>query len=164
MITVTGGTKQQRSLVKEAAVYYLDVLLGRQEAAWVDVDVSLVKGLFEKEGCKADVDCLTEDDDDDTVLNFALQIDSAMNMAAILLALAHECVHIKQYAKQELKETGNWNISIFRGETYDLKKVKYFDAPWEIEAYGREDGLLYQFVTAKKLTRARWYTRDPDYL
>lgn len=160
MITVTGGTAKQRSLVKEAAEFYLCHLLTVQEVDGLIVEIELVKNLFAKEGYKADVGSMGDDGEHE----YELRIDSSMNLAAILQALAHECVHIKQYVSGEMQETNNWNIVFFRKTLYDLKKLKYFDYPWEIEAYGREDGLLYRFVSAKKLTKARWYTRDPDFL
>lgn len=161
MITVTGGTAKQRSLVKDAADFYLSHLLTIQESCGLLVNIILVKNLFAKEGYKADVGIEGDEPED---RDFEIRIDSAMNMAAVLQALAHECVHIKQYVTGEMKDTSDWNLVYFRKKLYDLKKDKYFDLPWEIEAYGREDGLLFRFVTAKKLTRARWYTRDPDYL
>lgn len=147
-------------MVKEAAQFYLCHLLAIQQVDGLLVEIELVKDLFKKEGYKADVGSTGDDDEKE----FELRLDSSMNPAALLQALAHECVHIKQYVTGEMEETNNWNIVYFRKTLYDLKKIQYFDTPWEIEAYGREDGLLYRFVTEKKLTRARWYTRDPDYL
>ena len=159
-INITGGTKKQRLLVQEAADFYLRHLLTVQQTDGLIVDIELVKGLFAKEGYKADVGSIGDDDENE----FELRIDSSMNLAAILLALAHECVHIKQYVSREMRETNDWHLTFFKNKLYDTKKLKYFDFPWEIEAYGREDGLLYRFVSAKKLTKARWYTRDPDFL
>lgn len=159
-IVLTGGTKKQRALIEAAASFYLRHLLTVQLTSNLLVEIELVRNLFANKGYKADVGFI----DDDCEFEFEMRIDSSMNTAGMLLALAHECVHIKQYITRELRETNVWNIHFFHGKMYDLKKIKYFDTPWEIEAYGREDGLFHRFASAKKLTRARWYTRDPDFL
>ena len=36
----------------------------------------------------------------------------------------------------------------FLGKTYDRRETNYFDLPWEIEATGREDGLVVRFFEA----------------
>jgi hypothetical protein len=61
-----------------------------------------------------------------------------------LTSLAHELVHVKQYSYGELTIcsegiTPQWNGMPF-GETV------YWDQPWEIEARGREHGLLVRYA------------------
>ena len=160
VINITGGTRQQRSLVQDAADFYLQRLLSAEQVNDLTVDIELIKNLLATEGCKAD----TVRASDETENEFELRIDSTMNMNAILLALAHECVHIRQYVSDEMRDKDKWYLVEFQGKVFNMKKVNYFDLPWEIEAYGREHGLLYHYVGAKKLTKARWYTRDPDFL
>lgn len=57
-----------------------------------------------------------------------------------LMTLAHECVHLKQYAMGEIDE----NMNTWKG-TRVPKSTDYWDSPWEIEAYGREKGLYIRF-------------------
>lgn len=68
----------------------------------------------------------------------------------IFETLAHEMVHIKQYAKRELgdeitlaKGTKEYSVTKWQGKFWKPKKREdsYFDSPWEIEAYGRGIGL-----------------------
>ena len=63
----------------------------------------------------------------------------------ILKTLAHEIVHIKQYVLGELKwrDAGLLYKGINHGE---MTLMEYFELPYEIEAYGREKGLLYGFL------------------
>ena len=63
----------------------------------------------------------------------------------ILKTLAHEIVHIKQYVLGELKwrDAGLLYKGINHGE---MTLMEYFELPYEIEAYGREKGLLYGFM------------------
>ena len=63
----------------------------------------------------------------------------------ILKTLAHELVHVKQYVLGELKsrDAGLLYKGINHGE---MTLMEYFELPYEIEAYGREKGLLYGFM------------------
>jgi len=63
----------------------------------------------------------------------------------ILKILAHELVHVKQYVMGELKPCNNgfvYNKTVYSPKTLD----EYFEQPFEIEAYGRERGLLIAFL------------------
>jgi hypothetical protein len=67
-------------------------------------------------------------------------------------------VHVKQYAKNELafkpvynktKKSFTSKIDIYWNDTiWKNKKTEheYWDAPWEIEAFGREIGLYRRFL------------------
>jgi len=64
---------------------------------------------------------------------------------AVLRILAHELVHVKQYVMGELKPSNNgfvYNKTFYSPKSFD----EYFDQPFEIEAYGREKGLLFSFL------------------
>ena len=64
----------------------------------------------------------------------------------VLKTLAHELVHVKQYVMGELSvRRGDLH---YRGVHYDVKPLtEYFELPYEIEAYGREKGLLIAFLS-----------------
>jgi len=70
----------------------------------------------------------------------------------LMMNVGHEMIHIKQYLNNELFDYVDGKAR-FKGQVFhtghsdDLEK--YFDSPWEIEAYGREYGLYKVFV--KKL-------------
>jgi hypothetical protein len=73
----------------------------------------------------------------------------------IFRTLAHEMVHLKQYTTGELgaylvatrsnsgKALTNtrWKGTLYKTREDDSDDNEYYDAPWEIEAYGREVGL-----------------------
>jgi hypothetical protein len=57
-------------------------------------------------------------------------------------------VHLKQYAKGEMKDI--WRpvrMVKWQGEKYLHEEMDYWECPWEIEAYGREKGLYFKFLT-----------------
>ena len=63
----------------------------------------------------------------------------------VLKTLAHELVHVKQYVMGELSMRREGLC--YRGVHYDVKTLtEYFELPYEIEAYGREKGLLIAFL------------------
>lgn len=157
-IIVSGGSKLQNKLVNEAAHYYLkDLIPGHS----VMVLIKLRKDLFKKESLKAD--CIWEDDRNKP-REFNITADSSMNMHGLLRALAHECVHVKQFVKREMCDTDNCYITKWKGQSYHTDKGNYWKLPWEIEAYGREIGLYEMFVHNKRYSKKRWYIRDTDYL
>lgn len=73
----------------------------------------------------------------------------------IFRTLAHEMVHLKQYTTGELgayliatkSSSGKrltatrWQGKLYKTREDDSDLNEYYDAPWEIEAYGREVGL-----------------------
>ena len=63
----------------------------------------------------------------------------------VLKVLAHELVHVKQYIRGELswREAGlHW-----KGVNFDTNNLMdYYELPFEIEAHGREYGLLVGFL------------------
>jgi len=67
----------------------------------------------------------------------------------ILKTLAHELVHVKQYVMGELKYTTHGMV--YKKTTYSPDNIfDYFETPYEIEAYGREVGLLVSFLAKWK--------------
>ncbi len=81
---------------------------------------------------------------------FKITIDLTMPEDAILATLAHEIVHVKQYATGQLRDYVD-DISIVRweGEYHEFdpnSTTSRFFAPWEQEAYGLQYGLVESFI------------------
>ena len=66
----------------------------------------------------------------------------------LLIDLGHELTHIKQYLNNEIFDYKNGDVR-YKGLIFDashyMDEEKYFDSPWEVEAYGREWGLYKMF-------------------
>jgi hypothetical protein len=82
-----------------------------------------------------------------TPIEFELELNRENNTKTTLFNLAHELVHVKQFALRELNE----EQTTWHGKHYDDDKIDYWDLPWEIDAYGRERGLYTRFVQKYKL-------------
>ena len=74
----------------------------------------------------------------------------------LLIDLGHELVHIKQYLNNEVFDYKDGSVR-YKGLVFDashyIDEEKYFDSPWEIEAYGREWGLYKIFCNKLKEER-----------
>ena len=88
----------------------------------------------------------------------SIAIDSALVLPQMLMTLAHEMVHAKQYVRGqyrgELSRNGKMK-RIWLGKQYT---VAYLKRPWEVEAFRRETELviaLFESVAqkAKKIKR-----------
>lgn len=80
-----------------------------------------------------------------------------------LSTLAHEMVHVKQFARGELYESINLGMHRWKGEWLSNNRqcVKdYWDHPWEIEAHGRETGLFIRWAEANDLAKYKWTQLD----
>lgn len=74
---------------------------------------------------------------------FLIHIDNEQSLREQLRTLAHEMVHVRQYAKNELYDyQSDFAKTRFRNKIYDCLKVKYKDQPWEKEAYNLQTPIL----------------------
>jgi len=89
---------------------------------------------------------------------FEIEINPNIGAADILKCLAHEMVHIKQYAYNETNET----LTRWKGRKVDSDNVDYWVQPWEIEAFGTEVGLFAKFAIKEKLWNVFYGIQNPD--
>lgn len=76
---------------------------------------------------------------------FLVTIRPRMSRLNQLRTLAHEIVHVKQFAKKELGVVVHGSLVKWQNEYVDDAKVSYWEQPWEIEAFGREGGLVVMY-------------------
>lgn len=124
-----------------AVRYYLGMLLKPRQTAKLRIYVNYTRKET-RAGC-------TPLDDKKIKRIFEIDIDPRMGRRAQLLALAHECVHVAQFATRTLRECEDTGDTIFQGKRY-ARDPEYFEQPWEIEAYGRELGLYLRYKDVLK--------------
>jgi hypothetical protein len=76
-----------------------------------------------------------------------------VRLKKIFQYLAHELIHVKQYLLNELFDYTEGKVVRYMGDKYsytDELDWSYWDAPWEIEAYGRSEGLYHKFLQKLK--------------
>ena len=90
--------------------------------------------------------------------DFLIEINPKIGARHILKSLAHEMVHIKQYAYHETND----NLTRWKGISVDGDFDDYWRQPWEIEAYGIEAGLFRKFAVKEKLWEVFEGIDNPD--
>lgn len=164
-IACTGGTPQQRKLLESAARFYLTALFkerSKPQTKWWNIGV-LIELTADMDGPnKGDLE-IDEEDGSGCGTDFTVRIDSTMNMCGMLRTLAHECVHVAQYATGDMKETKFATITVWKGKEIDIRSISYWLHPWELEAYSREISLFENWVQCYRHTKKPWYI-DYDYV
>jgi hypothetical protein len=137
-------SKVELPFVKKALHWYSRQLLSSKMNTSVQLKVIFTQDLFKKSKCLA---FCTWTESNHRPRDFEIEIDSSLCKKSLLRALAHEMVHVKQYATGQLKDYVNNNDTLWEGKTYkgDRDGDEYWTSPWEIEAYGREVGLYVLF-------------------
>lgn len=150
-LSIEGFTAKQANELEEAARFFAGLLLHPRTVRNLQIDLERNR--------KLDVmgECVSEDDTKNPRW-FTITLRGGRKDDDMIQTLAHELVHVKQYAKNELSKQmrltrGGIGIgSKWHGEWWNPKSKEdaYWDAPWEIEAYGREVGLYAKWLQYKE--------------
>jgi hypothetical protein len=143
-----------RPYVKRAITFYAQELLSTKMMENIDLKVKFDKSIKDCYGY-ASVEART---DSGKARDFLIEINPVIGGRAILKALAHEMVHIKQYAYDETND----NLTRWKGMPMNCDFADYWRQPWEIEAYGIEAGLFRKFVVNEKLWEVFEGIDNPD--
>ena len=147
-INIKGFNKKLTEEIREAVPFFADILMDPRMVRNLVIDIERT--------AKNDVqgECV----DEDGIRNprwFTINLRAGKDDEDPIQTLAHEMVHLKQHAKNELQSgcmvptkggitmRSKWNGKIWNP---GRKEDPYYDAPWEIEAYGREVGLYQRWV------------------
>ena len=142
-IRITGGTKNQKKYARSMVKFCIKTLMPRMKTLDITVKLKNPKGAMGY--------CLELDDN----RTFEIEADKKLRLRKLLETIAHEMVHVKQYARRELHPVNE----TWCGKTYNPKKVSYWDLPWEIEAHGREAGLFVRWAEQERIGHLKW-TQD----
>jgi hypothetical protein len=128
MITVNGGTPNQREYAFSMAAFVC-----QKFGITPNIEINfrrMSKDLNYGYACHLDGN------------DYEVDIKRSLCMRDMLITLAHELVHVKQYVKGEMPET--------------LGTGDYWDRPHEIEAHGRETGLFIRWAEHSNLANKKW--------
>lgn len=87
---------------------------------------------------------------------FGILVSRSTQLHKQLCITGHELTHVKQWATGQMKPKEAGRVANFMGTEYVMKNTDYWDRPWEIEAHGREKGLVEQYIAAHNLDEAEW--------
>ena len=138
-IDIKGRTKTLcKAEIKFATAFFATYIMGERLAKNLDIEI-----VFEDQGKSAEGHC-NPVDGERKPRSFEIGMNPNLSRRKMLQCLAHEMVHVKQYARGELSSeliTARW-----QGKVYKITSSfeDYLNWPWEVEAYGR-DRSLYLF-------------------
>ena len=137
-IEIKGKAKHMcKAEIKFATAFFASYIMGERLAKNLDIEI-VFEDLGNLEGVCNPVDA------ERRPRSFEIGMRPNMQRYKLLQCLAHEMVHVKQYARGELSSeliTAKW-----QGKTFKITNSMedYLNWPWEVEAYGR-DRALYLF-------------------
>ena len=141
LLDISGSCKSTRKLVESASWYYAEKLMSKRLVNTLYIKINLTKNMYKKEG--AEGFCIWDEwESKSTPRSYTIDLDSSVSLRSLLINLAHEFVHVKQWAKNEMYEYSEPNKVRFMKKVYDMEDMDYYDYPWEIEAFGRQLGLF----------------------
>lgn len=145
IVTVRGANDRDLTkLLKMAAESFAKKLLSPQLIR--NISVKVVIKPQDKMGAGGYCE-IAEDDDCVYPRNFVIEIARTRKKIHMFTVLAHEMVHLKQMATGEMKDRyiKHKYVTVWQGDRYE-DDILYWDQPWEIEAYGLENGLVAKFL------------------
>lgn len=128
--------------IKEALHFYAESLMSKRLCTALSVRVVFVKNMVEKQGLEASC---TWEDDNIRPREFSIHVDNALSEDEILTSLAHEMVHIKQWAKLEMRQFMRKPDVHWMGKPVNDSNTSYYELPWEQEAWRLEGSLSEAF-------------------
>ncbi len=146
-ISVQGGYPEQQRLVEHFTGYAMEAICGKRIAQQCTVNIELVANLEKTQGFLGF--CIWTDEPY-RGREFDIEIDANLHPRFLLTTLAHELVHIKQYAKGELRcllttaTEQSWH-----GKRYKCRDITVREStrlPWEVEARGLEEQLFIEWT------------------
>jgi len=128
--------------MKYAAEWMSNLIMSPQLRKYLKVTIS-----FKKEKDALGTTEVRDYDDENFRMprKFLVRINPKERRNSVLKILAHELVHVKQFARGELKDNGHPMYMKWNKEDVNSEKTDYWDLPWEIEAYGREYGMFRRY-------------------
>jgi hypothetical protein len=142
-------TPNEREILRTATHFYASRLMGERLSDSLEIDVNVIKDFYTKN--KILGEAFPKSDDLGNKKQFVINLEWNKMGKRVLQCLAHEMVHVKQYAKGELKFHEKRNLVTFQREQY--QDDEYWESLWEIEAYGREVGLYQKFKPTLRLLK-----------
>ena len=142
-----------RPYVKRAAIFFAEQLITKKMLENIYLRIKFDSKL-EVYGYAS----VEEYNDSGKPREFCIEINPNIGAHDILETLAHEMVHVKQLIYHETND----ELSVWKGKRVNSELVDYWHHPWEIDAHGREDGLLTKFAVHECLWEIFEGFKDPS--
>lgn len=167
MITFSGYrlSSLQQDMLAEAAEFTLLQFMSKRLLNSLNIQIHVVKDLYSKELTWGDVEMM--DDGEKSPKEFFVRINysGVRSFYKMIEILVHEMVHVKQYAKRQMRHLRDPFLVAYEKEHYSTIKTPYIKRPWEIEAHAFELPLTHKFLEkSKRVNRYVIEKSDVEYM
>lgn len=143
-VTINGDVrKRELSEIKEAVHFYADHLMPQSLIKKLKIIIRFVQGLENA------AEVTHNGESSVRPKSFLIYINSSLSRIKTLKSLGHEMTHVKQFATGELTYLASsvkWKDGYYPfPDEGDAPPETYWNAPWEVEAFGRETCLYHLY-------------------
>lgn len=138
----------EKKIIRLAANFFANILMSSRIVEKLEIQINIINTLDNKQKILGSVGP-SADADERYPREFVIDLERQKKLKSIVKCLAHEMVHVKQYAKGELRFHNRNDLVTFQKKMY--KDDDYWLSPWEIEAYGYEICLFQKFYPTYKV-------------
>ena len=147
-ISISGSDHKKRKLVKNASRWMLGYTLGNRLASNITLKINITEKLKDSNFYGS----VVWEDDNHRPRMYDMELCNYLKDSMLFRVIAHEIVHIKQYATGDLKDLAThadyckWKNTLVQAE--GRGSGSYFDLPWEVEARQEQGKILGEWKRA----------------
>ena len=165
MIEFTGYklSPLQKDVIIEAVNSALDVLVSKRMKKTLSFEIEIKKDMFKERNVWGDMD-VEDDEKSPKFYNITLNYSGVESFAKMLETLAHELVHVEQFATRRLRNLAKPFTVAYEKNHYNTLKMPYYQRPWEIEAHELENSVYnYMIKSSRKVQKYVISKSDPEF-
>lgn len=137
LLRVRGCGRDRAGKMRRAATFLIENVV-RPRSIIDEIDVTI---RFMSDGFEPDVNAWCRPDRFVRPRRFTIAIRLGLPDRVELEMMAHEIVHVSQLASGRMRDRPDGS-TVWMKKRYKNGRLNYYDSPWEIEAYGRQQGLV----------------------
>ena len=165
MIEFTGYklSPLQKDVITEAVNSALDLLVSKRMKKTLSFEIEIKKDMFKERNVWGDMD-VEDDEKSPKFYNITLNYSGVESFAKMLETLAHELVHVEQFATRRLRNLAKPFTVAYEKNHYNTLKMPYYQRPWEIEAHELENSVYnYMIKSSRKVQKYVISKSDPEF-
>ena len=143
-LRAVGGTAEQRKMCRDLVRFSLPYLMKKPLINKLSIRINIKPDYVAGHGLYGLCD-INDWESRGRPRRYSISVDGSMLTRPLLTTVAHELVHVKQYATGDLTFNTKTGDNYWHGKLVD-EDMNYWLHPWEIEAFGWERNLVELFI------------------
>lgn len=140
-IIIRGSPKKiKKHVVREAAFFFCDHLMKRLSKN-IKIVIKIRTNMYRNTKCFGTATWTDDNARSNRHREFEIEIEQNLGSVFFIRTLAHELVHVRQYARGQLVDPAYGNYQKWHGVMFNENMVGYKQLPWEQEAIRLEKEL-----------------------